>query len=631
MAQQRIPAQWGGTLVMIASVIGGCANFGAAGSSVTRAATRPAQAETAAFTVETPAASETVTDPYEQAVESATDPLSPKRLILVARYGHEGQVRFLLQNGVDVNTRGPLGVTALIAAAEGGHGTVVALLLSHGADPNLQTQTGESALIGAAARGDVETIKQLLAAGAKVDLATSNGETALFYAVRFGQLAAAEMLLNHGANPNRRNHIRVNASNAGYTPLMYAAARGTPSAQVDWVAMIELLLRHGADPNIKNSYGYSALAIAENNRDYELVTVLRKAGALKERAYNSLSEGQALIKAARLGDLAKIEWLLQRGADPNYADSKGVTPLLAATYHGRVKIAQKLIDKGARLNVRPSGLREWAFRASSAPLGDRELMASASRGDTPLLLAIRRDQGELVELYLQKGADPNLANGQAELPVFVAAELGRASVVALLLKAGVDPNTMQKEVVNSYNASIGRPFGKNTPLIKAAQGGHGETVKVLIDAGADINHRGVLAKTALLWATERGHFRTAELLLEEGADPNLPSAEGLTPLMIAARNGYRHLAQVLVERGADVNAIEKTENIAGTQLTFGATGMTALMYAARGGHREIVELLLDAGAEVNVISRTGKTAMKEASHHGYDQIVEILKVAGGRL
>ncbi len=569
-------------------------------------------------------------DAFEQAVSAATDPLSPKRLILVSRYGHERIVKFLLQNNVNVNAVDNVGDTALIAAAEGGHGNVVDMLIGAQADVNAQAPNGETALMAAATSGNVAIIRSLVAA--EVDLDTKNdiGETALFNAVKFGHLDAARLLLTSGANPNIQSSQRAKANNSGYTPLMYAADHGNDTPGGDWVAMTNLLLEHGARPNIRNARGDSALSIAKRQFDPELVAILESAGARQERSYTSLDEDATLIKAARLGDIEKARSLLDKGAKPNVSDGTGVTPLLAAAFDNRVEVVELLIEKGADINLLPAGLRDWAFAASAASLRDHDLMESASRGDSALLVATRRGHTKVAEVLLAAGADPRLNNNRGDAPIFVAAANDRAKITEMLLNKGVDPNTLETEKLTVSMTNTLQTMGRNTPLIAAAQAGHKATAKVLLDAGADPNHQGFLNKTPLLWAAERGYSPIITLLLENGADPNLNDVQGLTPLMVAARNGNTRIAKALVAYEADPNTIQFSDAPGDGGKAFGATGMTALIYAARGGHDDIVRLLIDAGSNVNAMSRSGETAIKEASNNGYEDIVDLLEVAGAQ-
>lgn len=607
------------------AVLGGCSTVPEQGESKP-----PTEQPAADPTAVAPGASAQVPEPYEQAVASATDPLSPKRLVLSSRYGHVRVVEYLLQQGLDANTTDNVGVTPLVAACEGGHLAVVKLLLKAKADVNKSAEAGQTPLMAAAARGATEIVALLLDSGAKVNDRNGDGESALIQAVKFGQVQTAERLLQRGADPNIQNTLPSSSAVSGFTALMYAADRGVGVTGADWTGMTSLLLQHGARPNVRNARGDSALSIAEKRFDRDVVRVLEAAGAREERSYTSLDETEALVKAARLGDMDKAKSLLNRGAKPDAADKYGVTPLLAATYEGQTAMVKELVSKGAKIDLSPVGLRDWAFSASRAPIRDHDLIQSASRGDTALLVSIRRGFAELAEFYLKNKADPRLSNRKGEVPIFVAASYGQTAVVEKLLLVGVDPNTEESEKLTVSMTNTLQVMGRNTPLITAAQAGHAETVAALLKGGARVNHQGFLNKTALFWAVERGYVPAAALLLDKGADANINDSEGLTPLIVAARNGNTKLTQLLLDHEAEPNKAEVADVPGEGGASFNTTGMTALIYASRAGHDEIVGLLIKAGANVNAMSQSGETAIKEAMNNGHSDIVGLLKTAGAQ-
>lgn len=569
-------------------------------------------------------------DGYDLAVAAAIDPLSPKRLVLAARYGHESVVQFLLDNRVEINVRDRRNYTALIAAAEGGYYEVVKKLIAAKADVNAKTSSALTALMSAAANGDTVTMRALLNAGANINDINNDGESSLFYAVRNGHIEAVHMLLDHDADPNQQNTQAVSAPTGGYTALMHVADHAQDMTDANWEGLASLLLNKGARPNIRNRRGESALSIAQRRSDLSLEKILQNAGARMERAYTSLSEDAALIKAARMGDIVKVETLINQGARPDVPNKAGITPLLAAAFDNQLGTVKMLIAKGADVNLVPVGFKKWAFAASGASLKDHELMESTARGDAALLVAVRKGHANIVEYLITSGADVRSANRRGDMPIFVAATKGRADIVGMLLTAGVIPDTLEIEKLTVSMTNALDVMGRNTPLISAAQAGHRDVVHVLLKWKANPNHQGFLNKTALLWAAERGYIPVVDVLLAAGAEPNIHDVEGLSPLMVAARNGNERLTNILLSHNADPNGIQKADVYGGEGKAFGTTGMTTLIYAARGGHDQIVKLLIDAGSDINAMSRNGDTALKEASTNGYSGIVDLLTVAGAQ-
>ena len=93
---------------------------------------------------------------------------------------------------------------------------------------------------------------------------------------------------------------------------------------------------------------------------------------------------------------------------------------------------------------------------------------------------------------------------------------------------------------------------RSTPLIYAAQMGHLDVVRVLLDGGANAESANVDQWNALHYAAMNGHLHVCRLLLDWGVNVNSLNKRKYTPLHYAAWAGYLSVAKLLVERGADV-------------------------------------------------------------------------------
>jgi len=130
--------------------------------------------------------------------------------------------------------------------------------------------------------------------------------------------------------------------------------------------------------------------------------------------------------------------------------------------------------------------------------------------------------------------------------------------------------------------------------------------------------------TALLYAARDGLFDLVKMLIDAGADINIEnwsgyaSSSGSTALINAARGGHLDIVRVLIKAGANIDFM-------------GRDGDTALMIAARAGNIEVAKALLDAGADVNIADRYGNTALSYARKNGLEDIDRILTEHGGRL
>lgn len=98
------------------------------------------------------------------------------------------------------------------------------------------------------------------------------------------------------------------------------------------------------------------------------------------------------------------------------------------------------------------------------------------------------------------------------------------------------------------------------PLVMAAYYDGAETVKVLLDAGADINARDRSGNTALMGATFKGYERTAGLLISNGADVNARNYNGATALIFTATFRQTEIAKQLIKAGADTQLSDANGN-----------------------------------------------------------------------
>jgi len=139
-----------------------------------------------------------------------------------------------------------------------------------------------------------------------------------------------------------------------------------------------------------------------------------------------------------------------------------------------------------------------------------------------------------------------------------------------------------------------------TPLMHAAAFGNIETLKLLLDTGADVNARNHFDATALLWCARAPD--KARLLIERGASVNIQSKQGRTPLMVASlRRGNSAIVALMLSKGADVTVKDGRRN------------STALSLAATVGDTDIIRLLLAKGADPNETDRGGFTPLIHAA------------------
>lgn len=233
--------------------------------------------------------------------------------------------------------------------------------------------------------------------------------------------------------------------------------------------VVRVLLKNGADPNYLSRDGsYSPLILAAARNDAKLIQMLLKAGAKID--LRNKSGATALQYAADQGASDAVKALLAAGADPDRFDEKGLSPIHRASIDGHTDVVKKLIKAGGDVSLKT---KKNAF------------------GYTALHIAARYGHFELVNLLLKLGADVNAeTTGFKQTPLHQAAIANVDSILLTLIEAGAD--------VDHADAD------GDTPLLVAALFGNQESLKVLVNNGADkslVNSHGNTARVALCHCT----------------------------------------------------------------------------------------------------------------------------------
>lgn len=419
----------------------------------------------------------------------------------------------------------------------------------------------------------------------------ADANPSLLDSVRHGDRAAVAVLLGDHASPDV-------ADPDGTTALIWAAGHND-------LAMAELLLRAGANVKAANEYGATALyAAAAANADGALVGRLIAAGA--DANAHLISGETALMEAARQGNLSTVRALLSGGADANAQETNGgQNALMWAISERHAAVTDVLVHHGADIAVRSkAGFSALMFAAQQGDADSARILltAGASANEvmprtalTPLLIASAMGHAKVAALLLDKGADPDAvaASGFSALH-YAARRRGAAAVtiVTALLKHAAKPNVRLNQKKPSETPN-GVSLQGATPLALAADINNIDSVKALLDAGADP-----------LIATVQG---TTPLMLAAGAGTDVVRSR--TP---AERAVAIDTVKLLVEHSSDVNAA-------------GQYGWTALHSATYQGLNDVIAFLASKGARLDAKDGFGQTPLsisntiitKEVSEHGY--------------
>lgn len=294
--------------------------------------------------------------------------------------------------------------------------------------------------------------------------------------------------------------------------------------------------------------------------------------------------------AAAYGRLRIVQMLLKHGADANAKDNMGSTPLFYAVGRNQTAVAQYLLTHGAKADV---------------AVEQRVDGVSTGKTITPLLLAVRQANPQMVHLLLQHGASVRGASGSAAL--YSAVSAGNVGIVKVLLQAGADPVSRD----NPQSA---------TPLHVAAGNGHLPVMEVLKGYYKSVDTRDNSGRTPLHFAALGGKAQAVRWLLQHGADVNAVDQAGGTALMYGSGMGHTDVVKVLLQQGADVRARDRI-------------GDTALHYACRARKDTgypVVQILLQHGADRDARNKGGMSPLQVALSRGNLKCAGLLREHGAR-
>jgi len=391
-------------------------------------------------------------------------------------------------------------------------------------------------------------------------------------------------VINHWGDPPSLENVKGLPLKIDYPvdirehSLRFAAGRGDLDTVRKWV-------EDGVDINAKDLGGRTALHYAVRWDHIEIASCLIENGADADPRDGN---GDSPLHLASLwSSLDLVEFLVKNGADVNAVGSLGETPIFCALDKKREDIAMLLADQEINVNAavvmdHHSGYCQTAFSA--------------------LYLAAELGHWDLVNLLLEKGADPNQGPTEGYGPIYFAIDANRLDTVTLFLEKdaklwnglGHTAKKFSKEgdsrmlelLLDNYYPNKDHSFARDR------RSGKRPTPEMLARAQA------VYEKARLLVdAARNGDLPTVEMMIRKGTNVHWRDDDRLTPLLGAC--------------SPELHGSETMQDREETQLA-------------------VAKALLKAESRINARTANGETPLDLALKNGLDKIAEHLRVNGGK-
>uniref|UniRef100_A0A8C7QL28 Transient receptor potential cation channel, subfamily A, member 1b n=1 Tax=Oncorhynchus mykiss TaxID=8022 RepID=A0A8C7QL28_ONCMY len=435
--------------------------------------------------------------------------------------------RALLELGVEPNVLNKALMSPLHLAVSHQHNHLVKLLLSHyKTESNLEGCLGNTPVMLACSINNTEALS-ILMLGMKCN-------TPVFVCCP-------------GEEMGHSIEEHINVLDKSCSSPLHMAVRG---GNVD---VIKFCIQKGAKIDQQQVDRSTALHFACSQGATEAVKLMLSSYSRLDSIIN-LPDGacQTPLHRSTIFDHTElVEYLISKGADIDYIDCKGLSPLLLATNCGAWRSVALLLSKGAKVNIKDKSGCNFLHLAILQPKGLKNLTGDilqvtqhdlAFDGCTPLHYACRLGIHESVKniLVLQVSLDRKSKDKKSAL--HFAAQYGRINTCQRLLETITDSRLLNE----------GDERGL-TPLHLASGGGHAKVVELLLRKGA-LFHSDYKGWTCLHHAAAEGYTQTMKIVL--GTNIKLLDKldeDGSTALHVAAREGQVAAVRLLLQRGAEIS------------------------------------------------------------------------------
>jgi len=273
-----------------------------------------------------------------------------------------------------------------------------------------------------------------------------------------------------------------------------------------------------------------------------------------------MSLNMSLIDACKNGlDNSAINTLINDGADIDFKNADGKTPINVAATKGHKRVVELLIVRGANSTIVDN-------------LNQSPLMAACRNSEDGADDIIDKKWFDIISLLVDAGVPLNDYDNLGKTPLLICVDKGDAKSAKLLVERGADieaevrdRNTGSTNYSNTYGYISNNDTEVGyTPLWLAVSNDYRKMLTALIRLGANVNARHTVSMdTPLIYSCMRNYIECAHLLIRGGADINLQDRNGNSALMHVCKMNNQPkkriaIAKMLIDMGADINLVNNS-------------------------------------------------------------------------
>ncbi len=459
--------------------------------------------------------------------------------------------------------------------------------------------------------GDKVVKELILNYGKDINETDENNIGGLYWAIKHDNVKAVRFLIENEAN------IEI-VSDDGTTPLVLAIEENNPK-------MVEILIEEGK----ANIYGYY---IGDNIEKYPIYCAIKNTNLniikiLINNSFDFKKEPSILNYAIANSDENTVKYLIENGADINYKNSDGTTILYDAVLSLSPKLVNYFLEKNA--NIDEAGISETYGNIITAAAGSKfNNPKNKFPVDLELLEKSAGNSAKITDMIIEK-VDKKFINDSLKdkTPLIIAVGNSYLETVKKLIENGANVNKYDDEgwsaltyAANNGDIEIAKILLENNVRIKdellyAIKSPIIESridmMKLLIENRANINYTDENGLNPLNIAVQNGDVQLTKFLMTNKANANILMPDGSGLIEYAITQNNMDLLQVLVENGADIDYA-------------GISSLTPLMVASKLGLDNVVRILLARKIDINAIDINGNTALHLAAGNSQLSVIRLL-------